>query len=237
MSKNNETLYIIQKIENLKIERNKHRELIERPRKSYTLGRIYFEEKSSSLELLDEFSKFLERYHFEKSKLTDLDQKSKELIDFILNDRIKKELTYKFIINLNKKYQLFFFPECPIELLYKNFIFHKTTLETIENDMIAYLKFIRNSEFKKSIELSPEIHCYMKINPEYDFINKLIEKFSYSEELRLYRIIFDYWEENIEYINNCQILIGKNALYLMSSGDASDINYMLFIKDYYKRIV
>ena len=237
MSENNETFFIIQKIESLGSETKRDLETVEDSRKRHLYRKYLLEERDGSLVLLDEFNKFLEIYHFKKSELKALDIKTQEFLNFVLNNRIKKELTYKFVVNLNSQYLLFFFPECPQELLYETFILFRTTIKNIENDMINYLTFIKDSAFKKSIQLSPNIHCYVKINPKYNYVNEFIEKFSYSDEFKLYRIRFDYNREINEYINNSNILVGKDVHYLSSSGTASDLNYILFIKDYFTRII
>jgi len=235
MSENKETLYIIQKIESFQSEEK--RDVIEESRRKLKFRRNLIEENNNSLVLLNEFNKFLETHHLIKSELNEYDQETQEFMDFVLNDRIKKELTYKFIVNLNSKYLMLSFPECSKRLIYKNFILFKTTIKNIENEMINYLIFIKNSEVMKSVDLSTNIHCYLKINPAYNFVNEIIEKFSYSDKLRLYRIKFEYREEVNEYFNNCDILTGKEASYLSSNGTASDLNYILFVKDYFNRFV
>lgn len=237
MAINEKIIYIIQTIEDIRLEPKRDREFIDKRKIRYPIDRYFIEKVDSSLEMMDKFKKFLEKYKLKSLELDEVKEKNKEFIQFVLKDRIKKRLVYKFIVNLNNDYQLFFFPECPKGLVYKIFIVITTTLNNIENDMIKYLTFIKNSEFRRNIELDPEIHSYIKINPKNDFINTLVEKLSFSEDKKLYRLKLDFQESEEELDIQNRILIGEEYNYLSSRGLANDLNYILVIKEYYKKVV
>ncbi len=238
MEANEETIFIIQKIDDLRLKPKSEREIIfDKGRSRHNLERYQMDRKNRSLELMDRFKRFLKEFNLKKVELEGVNEKNQELIEFILKDRIKKKLVYKHVVNLNGDYQLFFFPECPRNLVYRIFIVISTTLKNIENDMIKYLRFIKNSEFRGSLELDPEIHTYIKINPKFEFINTFVERFSFSENKKLYRIKLEPEDGEEEFNIKSTILIGDENNYLLSRGLAYDLNYILIVKEYYKKVI
>ncbi len=202
------------------------------------IARRRVKDRESSLENMRRFDKFSKKIDNSPKKLNldDFSLLKKEFLKFVIEDRIKEKLRIKLYIDLDKEYQLFFFPES--DSLYNTFILFLTTLETIERDVISYVDFLRSSPvIKRSLRLGSTIHIYVKINKDLEFISKFIDHFSFSEEFNLRTITLKSEVRDESYIQKTSILVGKNLNFISTHNNYNDLSFYLFIKDYYRKFI
>ena len=101
-------LFIIQPIQDIILDPEK-----EDSRYKRTIVRRGYD-REDSLEMLDKFKKFVEMNSLNLLDLyKHLGETEIEFIEFILKERIRKELNYKFLLDLGDKFYHLVLPECP----------------------------------------------------------------------------------------------------------------------------
>ena len=127
-------LIIVQPVEDIILEAKKEDYDYERR----SISRI--RARKDSLELLDKFNKFVEMKSLNVlDPYKNLGETELEFINFIIKERIRKELNYKFLVDLGDDFYYLVLPECPPKFMYKNMIFFKSNLEKLEIDMIRFI--------------------------------------------------------------------------------------------------
>ena len=189
----------------------------------------------SSLEMLDKFKKIAEVTSLEVlDEYNHLGVAEIEFIDFILQERIRKKLDYLFFLDLGDGFHQLFFPECPSNLLYKNMIYFKSNLERLEKDMIRFINKQKNDKIFNHYLFGPRIYIYCKVEKKIGLINEFIDHFSMTEN-DLYRIKFEIFDKSSQPIEDLAVLTGSNKHYVSIKGKASDLRFLLFVKEYFSR--
>ncbi len=191
-------------------------------------------EREDSLEMFDKFKKF--------SKLKSLNvldpfehlgETEVEFIDFILKERIRKELNYKFLVDLGDGFYLLVLPECPHEFIYKTMIFFKSNLEMLEKDMIRFINK-KKDEIFNHFQLKSRVSIDCKIEKNKDLIKSFINLFSISKN-DLHQISFGTANRSSQPLRDLEVLIGDKKIYISIEGNPSDLEFLLFVKEYYNR--
>jgi hypothetical protein len=197
------------------------------------ISRTY--DREDSLELLDKFNKFVE---MKSLKVLDpyknLGETELEFINFIIKERIRKELNYKFLVDLGDDFYYLVLPDCPPKFLYNNMIFFKSNLERLETDMIRFINKKKKDGIFNHFQLKPRISIDCKITNKIELIKDFIKAFNVSEN-DLYRISFGTVDDFSYTIADLQLLIGYNKVYASIDGESSDLEFLLFVKDYFSR--
>ena len=100
--------------------------------------------------------------------------------------------------------------------------------------MIKYINKQKKDEIFNYLQLSRNIYIYKKITNEIELINNFI-KFIRTPKNGLSRISFDTIGNSSSYIEDLDILIGKNNLYASIRGESSNLEFLLFVKEYFSR--
>ena len=194
-------LIILQPIEDILIEPQKEVSTYER---RYVRRRY---EREASLEMLDKFNKFAELKSINVLEKFDyLGESVIEFIDFIIKERIRKELKYKFIVDLGDDFYLIFLPECPSNFIYKNMILFKSNIEMLETDMIRFITKQKKDEIFNHFLLKSRISIDCKIEKNKDLIKDFINLFSISEN-DLNQINFGTVNRSSKALKDLKILI------------------------------
>ncbi len=188
-----------------------------------------------SLEVLNKFGKLTKK---ESLKILDVEKELEpvemEFIKFVIESRIKKKLKYKLLVNLYNNYHYIVLPECTSNFIYQNMIFFKSDLKNLEADMIKYINIRRKEKIFKYLELKDNISIYKKIDKNIEDLNNFIKLYNPSPK-EIYRITFDSCDTYDHPINEFKILIGLNDNYVSIKGSPTDLEFLLFVKDYYPR--
>lgn len=192
-------------------------------------------DRKDSLELLDKFNKFAEMKSFNiLDPYKTLGEIEVEFINFIVKGRIRKELKYKFLVDLGDDFYYLFLPDCPPNFMYKNMIFFKSNLDRLETDMIRFINKIKKDEIFKYFELQSYITINSKIANKIELINDFVNAFNVSEN-DIYRISFGTENNSSHHLDELVLLMGKNEVYASIQGEFSDLEFLLFVKDYFSR--
>lgn len=191
--------------------------------------------RKDSLELLDKFNKLVEMKNLSVLEpFKDLGETKVEFINFILKERIRKELNYKLLVDLGDEFYYLVLPECQPNLMYKNMIFFKSNIEKLETDMIRFINKQKKDGIFNYLKLKPYISINVKITNKIELIKDFINLFNISEN-NLFRISFDTVDNSSQPLNGFALLIGQNNLYASIKGESSNLEFLLFVKDYFSR--
>ncbi len=200
---------------------------------SAIVRRVYGRE--DSLERLDKFNKFVKMESLEVLDLyKELGETEVEFIDFILKERIRKELKYKFLLDLGDGFYQIVLPDCPSNFIYKNMILFKSNLEMLETDMIRFINKQRKDEIFNHFLFKSRISIDCKIEKNIELVKDFISLFSMSNNY-LSRIIFGAVDKFSKPLKNLHLLIGVNNIYVSIDGKASNLEFLLFVKEYFSR--
>lgn len=208
-------------------------------RKIITKSRHREHTEIQSLEKFRRFNMVVKNLNLNQKELDlgDLEATKNEFVEFILRDRIKIRMKYKNFLSLNDKYDLFFFPECPNDLIYQTFILFSSKIDELETSIIEYIDFIRKSDIKKYIVFKPYISVYCKVNKKFNYIQDFVNHFSHLEEHDIYRIKFESSQKDENFIEYTTLLIGKPNYYISIQYNYNDLSFYLFAKDYLKKFI
>jgi len=222
-------LIIIQPIDDIILEPEKEESRYNRT----IVRRVYGRE--DSLERLDKFKKFVKMESLEVLDLyKKLGETEVEFIDFILKERISKELKYKFLLDLGDGFYQIVLPDCPSNFIYKNMILFKSNLEMLETDMIRFINKQKKDETFNHFLFKPRISIDCKIEKNIELIKDFISLFSISKNY-LNRISFGTVDKFSQPIKDLHLLIGDNNIYVSIDGKASNLEFLLFVKEYFSR--
>lgn len=222
-------LIIIQPVEDI---------ILEAKKEDYDYEKRYVSRiraRKDSLELLDKFNKFVEMKSLNVlDPYKDLGETEVEFINFIVKERIRKELNYNFLVDLGDDFYYLVLPECPPSFVYKNMIFFKSNLERLETDVIRFINKKKKDGIFKHLQLKRRLIIYCKIANKIELIEDFINAFNVSEN-DLYRISFDTVSNSSHPIDKLHLLIGYNKVYASINGEPSNLEFLLFVKDYFSR--
>jgi len=222
-------LIILQPIDDIILEPKK-----EESRYNRTIVRRVYE-REDSLERLDKFKKFVKMESLEVlDPYKHLGETEVEFFDFILKERIRKKLNYKFLLDLGDGFYQIVLPNCPSNFIYKNMILFKSNLEMLETDMIRFINKQKNDKTFNHFLFKPRISIDCKIEKNIELIKDFISLFSISKN-DLSRIIFDTVDKFSQPIKDLHLLIGDNNIYVSIDGQASNLEFLLFVKEYFSR--
>lgn len=214
-------------------------EIILEPKKEETrynrtiVRRVY--KREDSLERLDKFKKFVEMESLEVlDPYKHLGETEVEFFDFILKERIRKKLNYKFLLDLGDGFYQIVLPNCPSNYIYKNMILFKSNLEILETDMIRFINKQKKDKIFNHFLFKPRISIDCKIEKNIELIKDFISLFSISKN-DLSRIVFGTGDKFFQPIKDLRLLIGDNNIYASIDGEASNLEFLLFVKEYFSR--
>lgn len=238
-SKIEEKIFILHEIDTLYSDSNDFDKYDEYDRNVITASRDRERTEMQSLEKFKRFKKLAKNLNLNQNELEieEFEAAKKELIEFILRYRIKIRLKYKKFLSLNDKYDLFFFPECPKNLVYQTFILFSSNIDDLETNIIEYIDFIRKSKIKKYIVFKPYIIIYCKVNNKFKYMQDFVNHFSPFEEHEVYRIKFESSQKDKTFMENTSLLIGKPNHYVSVQSNYNDLSFYLFAKDYLKKFI
>ncbi|MHA1328109.1 MAG: hypothetical protein ACTSRH_12435 [Promethearchaeota archaeon] len=210
--------------------------LLEDEKEEYFHNKIYireFSKKDSSLELLNKFKKFVSLRSLKViNPYENLPKEELEYLDFILKDRIRKKLKYVFLVDLGSNFYLSVLPECPHYMIYRIFILFKSSLDELETNIINFINKKKKENIFSNIIFRPYITINCKIEKEVQIIRDFINLFNLSKN-GLFSIRFNTFKKNE--LDSLRILLGKEKFYLSIDGDPSNLEFLLFIKEYFSR--
>lgn len=217
-------LFIVNGIDRFKSEKEKR----ERYKERYK--HLIRKRNEDSLELLEKFKsltneKSINILNPEKK----LEPQKKEFYDFIINERIRKKLEYRLMVEV-KEYDYFLFPECHPRWVYRNMVMFKTNINNLESSMIQFIRDRKSEEFFQYLQFKENISIYKKLDLKAEDINGFIKSFNFKD-LDLSRIIFES-SDHKEFIDQMDILIGVNDYYLSIKGSPTDLDFLISAKRY-----
>jgi len=143
-------------------------------------------------------------------------------------------LKYKFLLDLGDGFYQIVLPDCPSNFIYKNMILFKSNLEMLETDMIRFINKQKKDETFNHFLFKPRISIDCKIEKNIELIKDFISLFSISKNY-LNRISFGTVDKFSQPIKDLHLLIGDNNIYVSIDGKASNLEFLLFVKEYFSR--
>lgn len=195
--------------------------------------RVY--DREDSLEMLDKFKKFAKINSLDiLDPFKNLGDTEIKFLDFILKERIRKDLKYKFLIDLGDNFYHIVLPDCPTNFIYKNMILFKSNLEMLETDMIRYINRQKKDKIFNHFILKSRITINCKIEKNIDLIKDFIDLFSISKN-DIERIVFDIVGKLSQPIEDVQLFKGNIDIFVSIDGNPSNLEFLLFVKEYFSR--